>query len=105
LTARWAILEWAEGKHATVWEDVVDYHFRHHGEEILNTVKGWGETTFRTAMKLDDALEKYRSKGKTSTLSPPISPASNRLTKCTSPSPSPFQEALPTDSTTESHTV
>jgi hypothetical protein len=27
LTARWAILEWAEGKHAAVWEDVVDYHF------------------------------------------------------------------------------
>jgi len=59
-----------------VWEDVVDYHFRHPGEKILNTVLGWGETTSGTAMSLDDALEKYRSKGKISTLSTLVSPAS-----------------------------
>jgi len=102
LTARWAILEWAKGKHAAIWDDVIDYHFRHDGEEILKTVIGWGETTFLTAVDLDVALAKYRSKGKTNTLSTPVSSASNRLTNRARPSPSPFQEALLTDFFTES---
>jgi hypothetical protein len=105
MTTQLAIIDWAEGNHAAVWDDVVDYHFRHNGEEILKTVTRWGGTIFVTAMGLDVTLAKYQSKDKTDTLSTSVSPASNgTLTKPGSPVLSQIQEALPTDTIAEPHT-
>ncbi|PZD35923.1 NMT1, N-myristoyl transferase, partial [Pyrenophora tritici-repentis] len=42
LTVRYALLDWLD-KPSSLWQDVVDYHFKEHGNAILQTVEQWAK--------------------------------------------------------------
>jgi baculoviral IAP repeat-containing protein 6 len=41
MTSRVGILNWAQGKHAAVWKDVVEQYLKRRGDDILKTVQQW----------------------------------------------------------------
>jgi len=74
MTARFGILNWAQGKHAAIWKDVVEQYLKQNGDEILQTVKAWKADSASTRHpfsmlwdslipNLEKALEKLKMGG------------------------------------------
>ncbi|KAG9379129.1 NMT1 N-myristoyl transferase [Pyrenophora tritici-repentis] len=62
LTVRYALLDWLD-KPSSLWQDVVDYHFKEHGNAILQTVEQWakggGYTKHTSCILVRDLRRRY----------------------------------------------
>jgi hypothetical protein len=76
LTVRYAMLNWLQANHDTVWNDIVTEHFRNNADTIVKMVNKWAEDSpvsrptggygvgvaslSDLALQLNDALSKFR---------------------------------------------